>query len=445
MELNLRRNSLYAVGEVVVSGLSLFLLYRKVVNALGVEALGVWSLVLATTSLGRIADIGAASGLSRFVAAAKARRDAAHELTFVETAVISNAALYLCIAMILWAPAYFGLSLVMKGGSLSSGRALLPFSLASFVLMGITNATTGAIVGQHRSDQKSMLMVGALMVQLLMALSFVRNYGLPALAWAQIAQYTVILVVGWFLVVRNHFGSWTLRLPLVWRKDAFKELTGFGLKMQAVSIVGMTYDPLVKFLMSSMGGLAAVGFLEMAQRLIMQLRQIIVTPSQPLVPVFAHLREADPDRLEALYQKAVRISIILGVPLMGIVAVASPFISLIWLGHSERVFIMFLIVLPIGWLVNLLSAPAYLLGIGVGYLSWNLYGVCLTAGGICLLGTIFGHFLGSFGVALAFSVMLALGSALTMIMNCRALHIRALPYGSELRCAVSETYGLLVR
>jgi hypothetical protein len=29
MELNLRRNSLYAVGEVVVSGLSLFLLYKK--------------------------------------------------------------------------------------------------------------------------------------------------------------------------------------------------------------------------------------------------------------------------------------------------------------------------------------------------------------------------------------------------------------------------------
>jgi O-antigen/teichoic acid export membrane protein len=72
MELNLRRNSLYAVGEVVVSGLSLFLLYKKVVNTLGVEALGVWTLVLATTSLGRFADIGAASGLSRFVASAKA-------------------------------------------------------------------------------------------------------------------------------------------------------------------------------------------------------------------------------------------------------------------------------------------------------------------------------------------------------------------------------------
>src|ERR1700691_2404856 len=118
MELNLRRNSLYAVGEVVISGISLFLLYRKVVNTLGVEALGIWSLVLATTSLGRIADFGAASGLSRFVAAAKARGAADSELTFVETALITNATLYLCIALMLWAPAYFGLSLVMKGAAL---------------------------------------------------------------------------------------------------------------------------------------------------------------------------------------------------------------------------------------------------------------------------------------------------------------------------------------
>jgi O-antigen/teichoic acid export membrane protein len=445
MELNLRRNSLYAVGEVVVSGLTLFFLYKKVVSALGVEALGVWSLVLATTSLGRLVDVGAASGLSRFVAAAKARNNASRELIFVQTAVITNAALYLGIALVLWVPAYFGLSWVMKGAALSSGRALLPFSLASFVLMGTTSATTGAIVGQHRSDQKSLLMVSGLVVQLLVALAFVRDHGLPALAWAQIAQYAVIFVAGWFLVVRNHFGSWTLRLPLVWRKDAFRELTGFGIKLQAVSIVGMTYDPLVKFLMSSMGGLAAVGFLEMAQRLIMQLRQIIVTPSLPLVPVFAHLLESEPRRLEALYQKALRISIILGVPLMASVALASPIISLIWLGHAERIFIMFLIVFSMGWLVNLIAAPGYLLGIGVGYVRWNLYGACLTAGGICLLGGILGHFLGSLGVALASSGMLAFGSALTMIMNCRALNIRALPHGSELRSAVSETYWLLVR
>ena len=65
MQLRLGRNATWAVGEVVISGLVLFLLYRIVVATLGVEALGVWSLVMATTSLARFADLGAAAGLAR--------------------------------------------------------------------------------------------------------------------------------------------------------------------------------------------------------------------------------------------------------------------------------------------------------------------------------------------------------------------------------------------
>jgi hypothetical protein len=72
-------------------------------------------------------------------------------------------------------------------------------------------------------------------------------------------------------------------------------------------------------------------------------------------------------------------------------------------------------------------------------------GLSSTAGGIYMLGGIIGHFLGSLGVPLASSGMRAPGGALTIVMNCRELHIRALPHCSELRSAVGETYGLLVR
>lgn len=81
MELNLSTNSFY-VAKVIVSGLRLFLLYRKVVTTL--RALSIWSLVLSMTSFGRIADIGAAKGISRFVAPAKARRDVARELILLK-------------------------------------------------------------------------------------------------------------------------------------------------------------------------------------------------------------------------------------------------------------------------------------------------------------------------------------------------------------------------
>ena len=62
--MNLRRNSAFAVAEVVVYGLGLFFIYRNVVQVLGISMLGVWSLVLATTAFGRAADVGITGGIA---------------------------------------------------------------------------------------------------------------------------------------------------------------------------------------------------------------------------------------------------------------------------------------------------------------------------------------------------------------------------------------------
>ena len=444
MQLNLRRNSLYALAEVIVSGIVLFFLYKKVVGTLGVKALGIWSLVLATTSLGRVADIGAAAGLARFVAAASARKDSGLAIHYVQTAALTNLAVYTAVAVLMWAPAFFGLSFVLSGDSLVVGRQLLPFSLISFVLMGLSTATIGAIVGQLRSDQKSMISIGGLVVQYSIAALLVKAHGLVALAWAQIAQYALTFTVSWQLVQKNHLGSWTLRSPIGWRRDIFKELLGFGLRLQAVSVVSMVYEPSVKFLMSNFGGLEAVGFLEMAQRLILQLRQLVVMPCQTLMPVFAHLWETEPARLGPLYSKALNITLILGFALMAGVALGSPLISIIWIGHIERTFVALVGILSIGLFANLLAAPAYLLGVGVGYVKWNLIGACVTTGGSCLFGYILGYCFGRYGVAAAASAMLAAGSSLTLVMNCRHLDIPALPHGIHFRNTVEEAYSLLL-
>ena len=427
MNLNLRKNAVWALGEVIVSGLTLFLLYKIIISSLGVKALGIWSLVLATTSLGRLADIGTAAGLGRFVAATEAKDNAARALLYVETAVITNALLYIVIALVIALPAYYGLALSMDGEALVQARQLLPFSLISFVLMSITAATTGAIIGQHRSDQKSMIVLAGLVVQFAIAVLLVPHYGLPALAWAQIAQYATLIIGGWLLFLRNHFKTWTFRLPIHWHKDVFKELIGFGAKLQVVSIVSMLYDPIVKFLISSLGGLETLGFYEMAQRLILQVRQIIVTPTQPLVPSFAHLMESERQKIAPLYHKALTLSVIFGFLLLGGIAITSPLISYLWIGHVEQTFVVLTVILSVGWYINLVAAPAYLLGIGTGHVKGNVYGTCLTTGGAGLLGFILGHFFGGYGVAVAASLMQATGSLLSMMMNCRVMGIAAFP------------------
>jgi len=427
MQLKLKQNVIWALAEVTISSLVLFLLYRIVVKDLSVEALGIWSLVMATTSLGRLADIGTAAGLGRFVAASRAKKEDDKAIDFAETALLTNLILFLGIAAIIWAPAYYGLSLMTNGESLIKARELLPYALISFILMNVTAAATGALVGQQRSDQRSMVSIASLFVQFSVALLFVPRHGLPALAWAQTAQYLLIICICWGLFLRNHFGIWTFRLPTRWRPDVFKELIGYGVKLQTLSVVSFLYEPTVKFLMSSLGGLEALGFYEMAQRLVLQVRQLVVMPNQTLVPGFAHLNECEPKKIEPLYHRAMALSIVFGLPLLASVAVTSPLICAVWVGHLESLFVIFTILLSVGWFANLLAAPAYLLGVALGRLKGNLYGTIVTTVGAGLLSFFFGHFFGKFGVAVSAMAMLGAGSLLTMAMNCRTLQVRIFP------------------
>jgi len=432
MNLNLRKNSLWALAEVLFSSLLLFVLYKIVIASLGVKALGIWSLVLATTSLGRVADMGTAAALGRFVAATTAREDNNSAIDYAETAVISNFLLYAAIALLMWAPAYYGLSVAIEQDSLLQARRLLPFSLVSLVLAGLINATTGAIVGQHRSDQKSMTAMIGLATLFLVAILFVPQYGLLALAWAQIAQYSVVVTANWFLFLRNHFQGWTMRLPLRWRKSLFKELMSFGMKLQAIYIASILYDPVVKFLMSTLGGLEMLGYFEMAQRVISQVRQLVVMPNLTLIPSFAHWYEADRGKIAPLYHKALALTIVFGFPLLVGTAAAAPLISILWMGRVESHFVALMAILTLGCLINVIAVPAYYLALGIGYVKWNVYGAYVTTAGVCLLGLVLGRLWGGLGVAMATGIMVSCGAMLSL-MTCRWMGIAVFPRLTDFR------------
>jgi O-antigen/teichoic acid export membrane protein len=405
----------------------LFFLYRVIVGQLGVKALGIWSLVLATTSLGRLADLGTAAGLGRFVAIAGARQEKDKTIAYVETAIITNLLLYSVIALVLWAPAFYALSLTISGEVLVTARALLPFALISFVLIGVASATTGAIVGQQRSDQKSMIVIAGLVLQFLASVAWVPYAGLRGLAWAQIAQYALVISLGWILFLRNYRGSWTFRLPHRWHREVFRELIGFGAKLQAATIISFLLDPTVKFLMSTYGGLEALGFFEMAQRMVQQARQVIVMPNQVLMPGFVHLMETQPQRIEPLYHRAMTLSLVGGFALLGSVALASPIICYLWTGHVTPIFVQFTVILAASWLANLVAAPAYLLGVASGRIGGNLWGLLVSLTGTLVAGIPLGRSFGAVGIAIGAGSMLALGSLFSMYRNCHMLGLHPFP------------------
>jgi O-antigen/teichoic acid export membrane protein len=423
-----RRNAMWNLAEVVVSSLVLFVLYKIILARLGVSALGIWSLVLATTSLARVADLGAAGGLGRYVALSQARGepgDAA--LVYAETALVANAAFYAVLGAVIYWPAWQGLALVTHGEVTLEARRLLPYAIGSFTLMNVANVLTAALTGFHRSYQKSITMMLTLLLQAAIAAALVSRLGLRAIALAQVAQYTVLSVVGWVLVVRAASGRWRLALPYRVRREALRELLGFGLRLQVLNIVAFPFEPVTKFVFSAIGGLPALGLYEVASRGFLQVRQLVVAPSQNLTPLFASQHHLGGEGLNALYQRATATLIAAGAVTMGGLAVGAPLISYVWLGRVDRMFVVYSLILAAGWFVNIVATPGYFLGVGTGRLRWNITGAALSTASAGLLGALLGKLLGPAGIAAGAMLGIAGGGLLTWSLNCRDLGFRMLP------------------
>ena len=59
-------NAAMATAQVVVIGISFFAIFRFLLGTIGIEKVGIWSLVLATTNVTRIGELGFANSVLQF-------------------------------------------------------------------------------------------------------------------------------------------------------------------------------------------------------------------------------------------------------------------------------------------------------------------------------------------------------------------------------------------
>src|SRR3990167_5337243 len=139
--MTLRRNALFSVAEVLLNGLGLFFIYNNVVSTLGVSLLGVWSLVLATTAFGRLADVGISAGLARFVAREQAKGEAGSPQSYIETGMLSVAAIMGVLTLVAYWPIYFALGIALHDQQLALARQIIPYAMLTFWLLKIGRAS----------------------------------------------------------------------------------------------------------------------------------------------------------------------------------------------------------------------------------------------------------------------------------------------------------------
>ena len=433
MRTRLVGNALASLVQALVGAALLFGLYRYINGALGVERLGIWSVVLATASASRLADLGLSAGVTRFVA-----RDRSRGMSQRAVEVIDTAALTLMVAVGALLPLLYPLisrllPRLFHGEHLESAMEILPFALVSLWLTIVGAVFQGGLDGCQRMDLRAALVVIGQALLLLLAVVLVPRYGLVGLAWAQIGQ-------GLFLMAA---GRWLLRralpclssLPRKWSGSALREMLGYGANVQAATVSMLLLDPVAKALMARFGGAATAGYFEVANQVVLKVRALIVSANQAIVPHVATLAEAEPSRLGHLYRDNMSLLVVVTLPVFALLIAWAGGFSWLLLGAYQPEFVFLVTLLAVAWSANIFAGPAYFSNLGTGRVGWNTFSHVLMGTLNVALGWLLGRSYGAHGVAFGYAIALIAGSA-TLIGVYGYLH--------RIRWQAKSTHGHLV-
>ncbi len=416
-------NAAASALQVLIGGVTLFLLYRYLLRELGEASVGVWSLVLATTSAASIANLGLASSTIKFVSQHLARQNRPSAVSIVETATLTVAGV-LAVTLVAAYPLLVRVLplLIDDPGYLAAGIELVPYALISFWVTSVAGVLQSSIDGCQRVDLRGYSVAAGSVIYLAMTYALVPGGGLIGLAYAQLIH------AAWLCI--SAYGILKTLLPELawirwsWRKEAFREMLSYTLQFQVISLSQLLLEPVAKSFVSRFGGLETLAYVELAHRMVFQFRSLVATAHRAIVPTIAHLTETAPAYLRKLYVASFRLLTYIIVGLMPLLIALSPWISRIWIQDVEPVFVISAGVLYVGWFLNLMANPAYFANLGSGALYWNVVAHLGMGTFNVLAGYVLGSMYGWLAVVIVLAVSIIGGSAVIAIAYQREQGIR---------------------
>ena len=432
----LSRNIVSSLVQMAFSAGVMFLLYRYLLARLGPSALGLWSLVLATTSTSRVAELGLTASLVRYVSKYSAVCDEESAREVIETALLTLGCVYGAGLALAFPGIEWLLRRLIAGADLPTALLLLPFSLISLWLNVIQGALASALDGINRTDIRAGATVMSNLIFLVCVLILVPRFGLTGVAIAQIGTSCLAIAVLWPVVVGLFPGlPW---FPSRFRLSALREMLGYGLNFQAISVIAMLFDPITKGFLAHYGGLPLTGYYELASRLVLQCRSLMIAPSQASIAMISGISETESDNIPVVYAATLRAYAFLSTLLYPCLIAAAPLFSYVMTGAIHPSLILFIVILSVAWWGNTLSAPAYFINMGTGDIGWNTISHLAIGLLNTLLGFLCGSFWGAYGVVVGWSLALIIGSSIVNIQY----HLKSRI--SQLAVFPRESYPLLL-
>lgn len=425
MKKTLRSNAIAAGGEQIVVGVSYFIFYGVLIRMVGADVVGVFSLVLVLASLVSMTSAGFASALAHFVPLFEGQQDRRSTIQCLDTTLLCTAILYAGVLCIAYFP--FEAAIALQAGRAHAklvSELMVPATFHVF-LLGVGAATTLALTALHRNDLRLWAALAGAAIGLTVLSAGVPRFGAVAGLWAMAAQSGTVAVITWLQLYRilPELGL----IPRRFDRSMAKQLFRLGSNMQVQSLLVAGVEPVTRLLIGHFGSLGAVAYFSMANRFVLQMRSLIYAAAQPLLSAFSHVRATRPEEIGSLYSRAEGTVGFTAIAALSATAGAAPFVGEVWIGEKQSDFVIFTVILSLGWLINTVALTAYFNAYSLGKMTYSLIGHVMMFAINLLLGVPLGALLGTNGAVAGMSAALLISSVFMGIANGRY----APPHGSS--------------
>ena len=332
----LARNSLHSASGRIVAMLAWLALTPPLVQALGPEGFGVWSLFYALSGWLGAMDLGFAQVALRFGAAARSRDSGTESGEFATLAVCGYVVLgvaWLALVLLLSEPALDLLRITGDARALTA-QAFVAGAFV-FVASGIANTTAASLQAWDRFDLANGVSLTASLAQVaFLTWALVTHAGLTACLAAVTAGWVVAAATGVMLLARG-VPSFRWSSPAAARARLAAAL-GYGVPLQAANALGVAHQQVGKLLIVRMISLAGVVPYELALRVstacftFAQLALVAMVPEASVL----HARDQHA-QLESLHRRAGRFVTAVAAVLTAALLAGAPALFTAWLGQAD--------------------------------------------------------------------------------------------------------------
>ena len=409
-----------------------FLLTPYIVSKLGVQAYGVWALVLAITSYLGLLDFGVGTAFIKYVAEYEARRD----YIAINALVSTGFAFYLAMSIVIIAFTLIFSDFIVHLFKIPSelvGDALFVLVVAATIL-ALSNAFSvfqGVIAGLQRLDVLSIIAIAVSVPNIVGTILLLQlGYGLRGLILNEVVVFsltTVLLMITAFRLLPG------LQLrPLLCNFASLRQLISYGLKVQVSQLADLASSQMDKLLIGYFLGLSSVSLYELGAKVVLTGKRLSRVMVSAVLPAASEIEaRQDEETLRRLYIRGSKYLVLIAAPLMFFILAGAPALIRAWLGPGYAQSVLVIQFLGLGHLVHLLTGIGTAIAKGIGKPEYEtqytlILLVLQTAFGVALVIK-----LGFLGILIATPISLLISSSYFMFIFHRYLQMPLRQFGCD--------------